>query len=72
MLRVEYNINESKINTLLDETNRDRDLLFSDIKTSKTTDKQKEIKIKGLENIQRALLSYKNILTKEQEKKEKY
>lgn len=72
MLKVEYNINENKINNWLDELEQDRNKLFNDIKTSKNTDKIKEDKIKSLEYIQRTLLSYKKLLNKEKEQNEKY
>ncbi len=72
MLKVEYNINENKINNWLDELEQDRNKLFSDVKTSKSTDRIKEDKIKSLEYIQRALLSYKKLLNKEKEQKEKF
>ena len=65
-----FKINESKINQLLDELNEDRTILFNDVKTAKTNDKVKELKIKSLENIQRNLISYKNILIKEKENKD--
>ena len=72
MLKVEYSINENKINNWLDETEQDRNKLFNDIKTSKSNDKMKEDKIKQLETIQRSLLSYKKLLNKEKSENEKY
>lgn len=60
-----YDINEQKINNWLDELNNDRNKLFSDIKTTTSSDKLKEDKLKSLENIQRSLLQYKKILAKE-------
>ena len=72
MLRTEYNINENKINNWLDEFEQDRNKLFNDVKTSKSTEKIKEDKIKSLEYIQRTLLSYKKLLSKEKEQNEKY
>ena len=72
MLKIDYSINESKINTWLDELDQDRKKLFDDVKVSKSTDKMKEDKIKSIEYIQRSLLSYKKILNKEKSEKEKY
>lgn len=72
MIKVNYDINESKINNWLDELEGDRKKLFDDIKTSKSTDKTKEEKIYKLEQIQRSLLSYKKILNKEKDNNEKY
>ena len=72
MLRTEYNINENKINNWLDELEQDRNKLFNDVKTSKSTEKIKDDKIKSLEYIQRTLLSYKKLLSKEKEQNEKY
>lgn len=72
MLKLEYNINENKINNWLEELEGDRKKLFDDVKTSKTTDKMKEDKIKNLEYIQKQLLSYKKLLNKEKDKKENY
>lgn len=72
MLKIDYNINENKINNWLEELEGDRKKLFDDIKTSKTTDRMKEDKIKNLEYIQKQLLSYKKLLNKEKDKKENY
>lgn len=71
-MKIEYNINENKINNWLDELDQDRKKLFDDIKSSKLTDKLKEEKIKSIEYIQRSLLSYKKILNKEKDNKEKF
>ena len=62
MLQIEYTINENKINNWLDELENDRKKLFDAIKTSKSSDKIKEDKIKSLEYIQRCLLSYKKLI----------
>lgn len=67
---MDYKINENKINQILDELNEDRNKLFNDIKTSKMSDKIKEDKIRYLEQIQKNLLNYKKVLTKEREKNE--
>jgi hypothetical protein len=72
MLKIDYSINENKINNWLDELDQDRKKLFDDIKVSKSTEKVKEEKIKSLEHIQRCLLTYKKILNKEKNEKEKY
>ena len=72
MLKQDYSINESKINNWLEELETDRKRLFDDIKTSKTSDKIKEDKIRNLEYIQKQLLSYKKLINKEKEAKIKY
>ena len=72
MLKIEYNINENKINNWLDELEGDRKKLFDNVKTSKTTDKMKEDKIRNLEYIQKQLLSYKKLLNKEKEEKNNF
>ena len=72
MLKIDYNINENKINNWLDELEGDRKKLFDNIKTSNSTDTMKEEKIKRLENIQKNLLSYKKLLNKEKTENEKY
>ena len=71
-MKIDYTINENKINNWLDELEGDRKKLFDDIKTSKTSDKMKEDKIRNLEYIQKQLLSYKKLLNKEKENNEKY
>ena len=72
MLKIDYTINESKINNWLDELEGDRKKLFDDIKISKVSDKMKEDKIRNIEYIQKQLLSYKKLLTKESIEKNKY
>jgi hypothetical protein len=72
MLKIDYNINENKINNWLDELDQDRKKLFDDVKNNKSSDKIKEDKIKNIEYIQKQLISYKRLLTKEKEDKEKY
>jgi len=67
MLKIDYTINENKINNWLDELEQDRKKLFDDVKNSKSSDKVKELKILKLENIQKSLLSYKKLLNKEKE-----
>ena len=71
-MKVEYTINENKINNWLDELESDRKKLFDDVKMSKTSDKMKEDKIRNLEYIQKQLLSYKKLLNKEKAESEKY
>jgi hypothetical protein len=72
MLKQDYSINENKINNWLEELETDRKRLFDDIKTSKTSDKIKEDKVRNLEYIQKQLLSYKKLINKEKEAKIKY
>lgn len=69
---IDYSINENKINNWLEEIETDRKKLFDSVKTNKDTDKIKEKKILKLENIQKQLLSYKQILYKEKQENEKY
>jgi hypothetical protein len=66
----EYKLNEQKINNLLDEFNSDREKLFNDIKTSSSKELLKEKKVKQLEYIIKSLLSFKNTLINEKEKKD--
>jgi len=66
-----FNLDENKIKTLLDELNSDRDKYFSDIKMSNNMEPVKEKKIKALEILIKDLLSYKKIILKEKEDKEK-
>jgi len=72
MLKIEYTINENKINTWLDELDNDRRKLFDDIKSTKSTERMKEDKIRNIENIQKQLLAYKKLINKEKNEKEKY
>lgn len=71
-MNIDYTINESKINNWLEEIETDRKKLFDSVKTNKETDKIKENKILKLESIQKQLLSYKHLLYKEKQEKEKY
>lgn len=71
-MKIEYSINENKINNWLDELEQDRKKLFDDVKMNKSTDKIKEDKIKNIEYIQRSLLNYKKILNKEKENNDKF
>jgi hypothetical protein len=66
-----FNLEENKIKTLLDEFNQDREKLFSDLKMSAEVDSVKEQKIKQLQILIKDLLSYKKILLKEKADKEK-
>jgi hypothetical protein len=66
-----FNLEENKIKTLLDEFNQDREKLFSDLKMSADVDAVKEHKIKQLQILIKDLLNYKKILLKEKADKEK-
>jgi hypothetical protein len=66
-----FNLEENKIKTLLDEFNQDREKLFSDLKMSADVDSVKEHKIKQLQILIKDLLNYKKILLKEKADKEK-
>lgn len=70
MVKQDYKINEQKINQWLSELEEDRTKYFNDVKSTSTTDKDKESKIKSLEAIQKQLLYYKKILNKEKEQNE--
>ena len=65
----DYNINSNKINNWLDELNNDRNKLFNDVKQEKEKNIILEAKIKTLEDLQRQLIKYKNILIKEKNSK---
>ncbi len=67
MLKQQYNINENKINNWLDELESDRSKIFVDLKSSNTTDLNKENKLRSLEEIQKKLMKYKKLLSKEKE-----
>lgn len=67
MLKQQFNINENKINNWLDELESDRSKIFTELKTSNTTDINKENKLRSLEEIQKKLMKYKKILSKEKE-----
>ena len=63
------NLNENKIAEILQLLEQDRNKFFTDIKNSKTYDKIKEQKLKNIENLQRNLIFYKQILIKENDNK---
>jgi Mg2+ and Co2+ transporter CorA len=67
MLKQNYSINENKINFMLDELEADRAKIFAEIKTSNSSDVTKENKLRNLEEIQKKLMKYKKLLTKEKE-----
>lgn len=67
MLKLQYNMNEQKINNWLDELESDRTKIFIDLKSSNSSDTTKENKLRKLEEIQKKLLNYKKILNKEKE-----
>ena len=69
MLKIDFQINENKINNWLDELEQDRKKLFDDVKNNKSSDKIKEDKIKNIEYIQKQLISYKRLLTKDNNEK---
>ena len=66
-----FNLTENKIKTLLDEFNQDREKLFSDLKMSNEVDPVKEKKIKQLEVLIKDILTFKKILLKEKNDKDK-
>jgi hypothetical protein len=67
MLKLQYNMNEQKINNWLDELESDRTKIFIDLKSSNSSDANKENKLRKLEEIQKKLLNYKKLLNKEKE-----
>ena len=70
-MNLTFNLTENKIKTLLDEFNQDREKLFSDLKMSNEVDPVKEKKIKQLEVLIKDILTFKKILLKEKNDKEK-
>jgi Mg2+ and Co2+ transporter CorA len=52
---------------MLDELEADRAKIFAEIKTSNSSDATKENKLRNLEEIQKKLMKYKKLLTKEKE-----
>ena len=68
MLTQQYNINETKINNMLDELESDRSKIFSELKnTTNNNSTTKENKLRSLEEIQKKLMKYKKLLIKEKE-----
>lgn len=62
-----YELTIQKINSLLDEINKDRNNIFNTVKTPKDDDKENQLNIHRLavlDTITRSLIKYKNILTK--------
>ena len=70
-MNLTFNLTENKIKTLLDEFNQDREKLFSDLKMSNEVDPVKEKKIKQLEVLIKDILTFKKILLKEKNDKDK-
>lgn len=67
----ELNLNENKLNSLLDEFNNDRIKLFNDMKISSNNDKIKNKKMVCIDKLLNNLISYKKILLEEKTLKEK-
>jgi Mg2+ and Co2+ transporter CorA len=67
MLKLQYVINEQKINNWLEELEADRTKIFIDLKSSNSSDTNKENKLRSLEEIQKKLMKYKKLLNKEKE-----
>lgn len=62
-----YELTIQKINSLLDEINKDRNNIFNTVKTPKDDVKENQLNIHRLavlDTITRSLIKYKNILTK--------
>ena len=62
------NINEKFIEELLGKVDQDRSKYFNEVKNSSSYDKSKQDLIYQLENIQRSLMKYRQLLIKEKEK----
>ena len=62
------NLNEKYIGEILQQLEQDRNKFFNEIKNSSNYDRIKEQKLKQIENLQRNLIFYKQILIKEKEK----
>lgn len=60
------NFDTTKINSLLDDVNNERNKLFNEVKQE--NDKYKTQKLKCLQNISTQLLLFKSVLDKEKEK----
>ena len=61
-----YNLDENKINTLLEEINNDRTQYFNDIKNDKENDnKIKQRKLVIIDNLLSRLISFKKVINDE-------
>lgn len=68
-----YELTTQKINTLLDDINKDRNNLFNTVKNPKEDDKENQLnvhRLSVLDTITRSLIKYKNILYKIDNKKD--
>ena len=62
-------ITENKINEWLYELDKDRQKFFNDIRLKSGSDQIKENKISNIEMIQKQLIKYKKLLSKDKERK---
>ena len=67
-----YELTINKINTLLDDINKDRNILFNSVKNPKPDeDKENQLNVNRLavlDTISRSLIKYKSILVKAEKK----
>ena len=69
MLVMNECITENKINEWLYELDKDRQKFFNDIRLKSGSDQIKENKISNIEMIQKQLIKYKKLLSKDKERK---
>lgn len=67
-MKLDFKLNESKVNQWLDELDEDRNKLYKEIRQDSEVDKMKEQRLSQLNNLIKMLLLYKKTLIKIDEK----
>jgi len=67
-MKLDFKLNESKVNQWLDELDEDRNKLYKEIRQDSEVDKMKEQRLAQLNNLIKMLLLYKKTLIKIDEK----
>lgn len=67
-MKLDFKLNESKVNQWLDELDEDRNKLYKEIRQDSEVDKMKEQRLAQLNNLIKMLLLYKKTLIKVDEK----
>lgn len=63
-MKLDFKLNESKVNQWLDELDEDRNKLYKEIRQDSEVDKLKEQRLSQLNNLIKMLLLYKKTLIK--------
>lgn len=63
-MKLDFKLNESKVNQWLDELDEDRNKLYKEIRQDSEVDKMKEQRLSQLNNLIKMLLLYKKTLIK--------